>query len=492
MPTKFEGGPMKVPKVHFLSLLALFLIFLMPSPGMLVFGQVKGNAGQTQGVIKTSPAGQEQDKKAMERLRDMTPEEVEALDERLAEALTLFYDGQYARALPLFKEVSEKVETMDILFWSATCAYKAGEDAFALEKFMKILEIDPNLHKARIELATLYFGREEYDKAQQELRTVLKAEPPESVKLKVEQLIAAIDERDRRLFYNLRLSQAIEWDSNVSVGPNQKYIKVPRGGILTLRRTQREVSDWVGVTNFYGSVTYDPFYQKRFMWNITGQYYQTRNFNHYEFDYINARLSTGPWWVGKNYVVKLPVGYARNVYGHHDLYDTFDVDPSVEYFFTRNISLRARFSYNHNSYARSRYDDQNNKTYVYELNPNFYFNKRNDIISLYLSFEDRHAKDRIYSYNGFNAAVSYFRRFPWNMELYAYYQYSDRGYKEPIQRWFNDRKDDRHYVYLAVSQNFLKYFFASLYFKYLYNDSNTALYDYEKTVYGVNAGFQFY
>ena len=56
----------------------------------------------------------------------------------------------------------------------------------------------------------------------------------------------------------------------------------------------------------------------------------------------------------------------------------------------------------------------------------------------------------------------------------------------------NDRKDDKHYVYLAVSQNFLKYFFASLYFKFIHNASNTALYDYDKTVYGFSTGFQFY
>ena len=483
MPIDFEGGFMKAPKVFFVFLLALFSIFLISSPATIVYGQAKEDAGQT---------AQEQDKKAMQKLKAMTPEEVEALDEKLAEALTLFYDEKYTSALPLFKEVSEKVETMDIMFWSATCAYKAGEHDLAIKKFTKMLAIDPNMHKARIELASLYFSQEEYGKARQELRRVLQAKPPESVKLKVEQLLAAIDKRDKRFFYNLILSQAIEWDSNVNVAPDRKYIKLPTGGVLTLRRTQRELSDWVTVTNFYGSVTYDPFYQKRFMWNVTGQYYQTRNFNHNKFDYINANINTGPWWVGKNYIVKAPVGYGRNVYGHHDLYDTFRINPSVEYFFSRNFSLKARFSYDHNSYARSRDYDQNNMTYVYEINPNFYFNNKNDIISLYLSYENCDAKGHIYSYDGFNAAASYFRRFPWDMEVYAYYQYSDRGYREPAQRWLNDRKDDRHYVYLSVSQNFLKYFFASLYFKFLHNDSNTALYDYDKTVYGFNAGFQFY
>ncbi|MCP4669438.1 MAG: tetratricopeptide repeat protein [Deltaproteobacteria bacterium] len=483
---------MKVPKVLFVSLLALFAISLISFPAALVSGQVKGDAGQAQDFMKAGPAAREHDNKAMKKLKGMTPEEVEALDEKLAEALNYLYDGKYARALPLFKEVSLKVETMDMMFWSATCAYKAGDPDLAIKKFMKMLEIDPDLHQARIELAIAYYSLGDYDNARKQLQTVLTGEPHESLRMRVEKLIAAIDRKDRRLFYNLRLSQAIEWDSNVSAGSNSKYVNLPTGGLLTLRRTEREVSDWVGVTNFYGSVTYDPFFQKRLMWNITGQYYQSRNLNHYAFDYIHAYMNTGPWWTGKKYVIKVPVGYGRNVYGHHDLYDTFDVNPSFEYFFNGNMSLKAGFSYDHDSYARSRDYVLNNKTYVYEINPNFYFNNKNDIISLHLSYENRDAKDHIYSYDGFNAAVSYFRRFSWDMELYAYYQYSDRGYREPERKWLHDRKDDRHYVYLAVSQNFLKYFFASLYFKFIHNDSNTALYDYDKTVFGLNTGFQFY
>ena len=136
MITDFEGGPMKVQKAFFVSLLPLFSLFLMFSPAKPVFGQARGNTGQAQGFMKASPAALEQDKKAMKKLNAMSPEEVEALDEKLAEALTLFYDGQYARALPLFKEVSEKVDTMDVMFWSATCASKAGEADLAVRKFM--------------------------------------------------------------------------------------------------------------------------------------------------------------------------------------------------------------------------------------------------------------------------------------------------------------------------------------------------------------------
>ena len=102
---------MKLPKVSFVSVLALFILlaFSFTTPA---FGQAKPDAGSVKSTLKQSPAVQEQDRKAMKKLKEMTPEEAEALDDKLAEALTYFYDGEYARALPLFKEISENLKNL--------------------------------------------------------------------------------------------------------------------------------------------------------------------------------------------------------------------------------------------------------------------------------------------------------------------------------------------------------------------------------------------
>ena len=64
---------------------------------------------------------------ALEKLHRMTPEQIEALDKKLAEALTLYYDRKFAGALPVFKRIAAEVETMDIMFWLGTSAMKVGE-----------------------------------------------------------------------------------------------------------------------------------------------------------------------------------------------------------------------------------------------------------------------------------------------------------------------------------------------------------------------------
>ena len=122
---------MKSPRLSRFAIMVvtiLFLIFLASSG----FGQ-----SPTAGEAGKSPEVQAFDRKAMEKLQQMAPEDVEELDKRLAEALTLFYDREYAKALPIFQEISEKVETMDIMFWTASCAAKAGESEMAINKFQE-------------------------------------------------------------------------------------------------------------------------------------------------------------------------------------------------------------------------------------------------------------------------------------------------------------------------------------------------------------------
>ena len=98
---------------------------------------------------------------------------------------------------------------------------------------------------------------------------------------------------------------------------------------------------------------------------------------------------------------------------------------------------------------------------------------------------------RRYTYDGLNAGISYFKKFPWDMELFVRYRYTKRDYKDPAPLWFEDREDKRHNVYAAVSQNVWKHVFVSLYYNWIDNDSNTEIYDFDKTIYGLSVGLKY-
>lgn len=489
-------GPSRLLRIAIL-LFPIILFSLLPASGLAQ----RGPGGE--GMTDKSPQAQEFDKKALEKLQRLSPKEVEELDRKLAEALTLFYDREYARALPIFRELSDRVETLDVMFWTASCAAGAGETDAAIEKYGKMLQIDPNLHRVRLELATMYFGMGRYDDARQELNKVLEAKPPDSVKANIQKLLAAIDEKTKRVFANVRGALGMQYDTNVSAGPDTDFITIPQGGgtIGPLSNTQKKLSDWVAVLNASGNVLYDMGDKSSWMWNSTGSFYNTHNMRYYEFDYTQVRLTTGPWWVGQQSVFKVPLGYAYNNYGHEDLYNSYDFTPSYEYFFTPNFSLQGLFSYVRDTYQYSAVpaDDktgQDGTNRIWEVNPNFYFNNRRDIISLYMGTEDFLSKDKIYTYEAMNWAISYYKSFnvfAWDMEFYARYKYTLKDYEEPALLWpvNHDRKDKRSNLYLVLSRNFSKNLFASLSYNWINNYSNTELYDFEKFVYSFNVGFKF-
>jgi len=479
--------------LFFTLFISLTFLFSIVSNAMAQEDSARFMAKST---ISKSPAAKAFDQKAKERLQQMSPEEVQALDKKLANALRLFYERDYSEALVLFKEVSAQVETMDVLFWLASCAQRVGELDLAIEKYERMLEIDPSLHRVRLDLAATYYQAKRYKEARQHFETVLAANPPKAVKANIEKMLAFIEAKTKRLYPHFRLGLGIQRDSNVSAGPDRETIGTPSGGLIRLSKTQKEVSDWVGVINALGSVLYDARGRNGFMWNGNGSFYLTHNRDYDDFDFALWRASTGPWWVGKRGILKVPVAYGKAYYDHDTLYDSWDFAPSYEYFFFKWLGLKATFAYVDEDYDSSDRRDQDNTNRIWEIRANFYLNDRKDVVSLFYSDENLNAKDFGYSYDGYNIGASYFKKLPWDMDCYLRYKYTDRDYKgqpRPARNFgfTGKRQDERHNFYLGLSKRFDKYLYGTVYFNYIDNDSNTPFYKFDKTIYGIQMGVRF-
>lgn len=473
---------------HPVFTLILSILFLFAVPN---FGQTKQEPEEQPGTLEKSRTAKEADKVALEKLEEMSPEEVGALDKKLAEALMLYYDRDYARALPIFREISAHIETMDIMFWLAVSSFRSGDPDSAIRKFTEMLAMDPDLPRVRLELAAGYIGTEQYDLARQELERVLESSPPEPVRKNIEKLQAAIDTKTRKLFPHIRLSTGIQYDSNVSTGPDRETVGVPGGGTIVLGPSQRELSDTVVVLDFAGNALYDLKERGGLMWNTEGYFYQTHNSDFHQFDFTNLRFTTGPWYASKKGILKIPVAYAHNVFGHDPLFDTVYIRPSYEHFFSKKFSLRSVFTYASESYDPASMQGQDNTNRIWTFNPNFYVTKRRDLISLDLTYENKNAKAVRWSYNALNLGGSYYSRFKRVWEFFASYKYFERKYKGPAPLWSIHRRDTRRNFYSVLSRNIKKRLTASVYFNWIENDSNADLYDFDKTVFGFNLGVKF-
>lgn len=427
---------------------------------------------------------------AMEKLRAMSPEKIAAMDEELENALTLYYDGKFSHALPILKRLSADVETMDIMWWLGTSAMKVGETKLAVEKFQKMLALNPGLHRVRLELAAAYFELRQFDDARRELEIVKKANPPAEVVKNIDKLLMAIEESTKKLYWNVRFAQGVQWDSNISSGPDQKLLSVT-GGTLTLADDSAKTGDWASIENFSGNVLYDFGKKQGFMWNTTADIYNQFYFKYSRYNYTLAEMSTGLWWVGARDVLKLPVGFSKQEYGNTPLSTLYHFRPSFEHYFTPAFSMRAQYSLSKESFLDTVNDGLNNMTSRYEIIPNIFLFNRQHVISAYVGYETANADSQRFTYTAPYGAISYYTRFPTKTDFFLKYQYGERDYKQPPLLYTEDRVDRRHSVTAVISQDFLKHFFASFIFNYIDNKSNLDLFSFTKQTYTLSVGFYF-
>lgn len=425
----------------------------------------------------------------IEILRKMSPEKITELDKKIEQALQLYNQRKFGQALSLFKDVSSEIETINIMWWVGTSAMNVGELNLAAEKFQKILAINPAMARVRLELAAVYFQLGRYEEARKELETVKASNPPEEVQKNIDQLLAAITERTKKIFTNLHISQGIMWDSNVTGGPSNRDIAV-LGGTLTLNDESMKLSDWASVTSLSGNVLYDP---KKWglMWNTTADLYYKSYFEYHKFNFAVMDLSTGPWWAGRNDIVKVPIGYAEKSYGSDRLSHVIHFDPSYEHFFSQYFSIRGQFSYAKEDFYSDNFADLNNTTRSYELAPSIYLFNRQHIISFSAGYTSSDADARNYTYTAPYYGISYLMRFPTKTEFFCKYKWTEKSYKEAPFFYPDERVDRQHSFTAVLSQEFLKNFFASLSFTYVNNQSNAELYTYNQMTCMFNVGIKF-
>ncbi|MCX5856045.1 MAG: surface lipoprotein assembly modifier, partial [Deltaproteobacteria bacterium] len=290
--------------------------------------------------------------------------------------------------------------------------------------------------------------------------------------------------------WNVRISEGFQYDNNVSAGPDNKELSVS-GGTLTLADDSKKISDTSSITNFSTNMLYHIDKKLGLMWNTGVDFYQAAYFNNSKYNYRLIDVNTGPWWAGRQDILKVPVGVSYQDYGSNRLSNIVHVDPSYEHYFSPYFSLRGAFRYARELFYNDDNDPLKSESFRSEITPSIYLANRKHIISLTAGFENSNAMERRFSYDGPYYALSYFTRFPTQTEVFMRYQYSQKDYKERPLLYEDYRIDRRHMVTAVVSQPFYKHYFASFAFNYIDNYSSANLYKFEKETYTLSVGFNF-
>ena len=444
-------------------------------------------------LLLTTPAvsafSQEMDKRDQQTLEKIPPAEMVSLDAKLREAMSLYYDNAYHLALPLFRDIAARVDTLDILYWYGTTAWRSGQSDLAIIKFQTMLDRHPELHYVRLDLALAYLQKGDHETAKAELQKVLDSGSSEVDQEKIARVMEGIERMDKRFFVSLRFSGGVQVDDNINAQPDD-----------AISDFTAEKVDGVGVPlSASVDLLYDFGKKQDWIWRNRLSLYQLDHNDSSIFDYFQVDFRTGPEYSGKvdgkAVRLKMPVGVVDRRFGHSGLSDSWYLSPEASYSPIENLDLKLAYRFEDESFDTSGL--QNNFTNTLSFGPSWIMQSpgsdRLGVVSLQVGYANREAVGNQYSYEQGTIGPSWFQRHDfWGLESFVSARYQDRSYEgNSLVAGIStptERQDRQWEASAMLSKTIQKKYSVSASYGYAVNDSNDARFDYDKSVFGVNLG----
>lgn len=151
-----------------------------------------------------------------------------------------------------FEEMLRKPADLDVLFKFATVATKTGDFEGAISALERMLLINPNLPRVRLELGVLYYRLGSYEIARSYLETALKSQAlPPDVRGRAEKFMAEVEKRQSPSRFSGEVFFGTRYQSNANLGPATSSVRL-FGQTANLNQQALGTADW----GFVGSAQF--------------------------------------------------------------------------------------------------------------------------------------------------------------------------------------------------------------------------------------------
>lgn len=193
-----------------------------------------------------------------------------------------------------FQEMVRKPADLDVLFRFATAASKTGDFEGAISALERMLLVNPNLPRVRLELGVLYFRLGSYQVAQTYLEGVLKSETlPPDVRSKAEQFLAEIKGKQNPSRFAGEVFLGTRYQSNANLGPATSSVRL-FGQTANLNQAALGTADWGAVSSAQIRHSYDFGLQDNSALESQLTLYGNRQFTLQQANVSLIDFSTGP------------------------------------------------------------------------------------------------------------------------------------------------------------------------------------------------------
>lgn len=264
------------------------------------------------------------------------------------QAVKLYNENKMEQAYKIFDELYfEKPDDNRVNFYLGRCALELKLYDDAMSAFERVLLMEPQHIRSRMELARVYFEQQQYEQAEEEFKRALEQNLPPEVAAKIQLYLKAIEESRRRSFINGTFIFGLQHDTNVNSSIGNKEYMIPSGLRLPGEKARVDMAavQAVALNHIYDFGEKDGFY-----WQSSAILYAM---SYGRTTMSNIKLvgfNTGPGYRSEKYDILLPFAADRVEYGLVPLMYTFGAAPKVTIKLSDSFLLDASYSYKNKFY----------------------------------------------------------------------------------------------------------------------------------------------
>jgi tetratricopeptide (TPR) repeat protein len=193
-----------------------------------------------------------------------------------------------------FEQMVRQPDNLDVLFKFATLASKTDDLEGAISALERMLLINPNLPRVRLELGVLYFRLGSYEVARTYLSSVLaSAALPTEVRSRAEQFLSEIEKRQSPSRFAGEVFAGTRYQSNANLGPANSIVRL-FGQSANLNQSALGKPDWGFVASAQLRHFYDLGTQDKAALETQLTAYANRQFQYSAANVSLLDLTTGP------------------------------------------------------------------------------------------------------------------------------------------------------------------------------------------------------
>ncbi len=394
-----------------------------------------------------------------------------------------FGRGDYEAAYNVFAEAfREDPSDLEINLALGEAAYMKKKYSHAVFAFERVLMAEPGNGKALLGMAQALQALGRTEEALEAFAAAEATGEDDAIRGEAYAELAAAVKRKSMFTATTEVSIAGIYDDNINYGTDNNLF--PPGG------ESKETAGFEGSVNTYG--TYDV--GDRNNWFLIGglgvfdSWYDVAP----EQEVANVRGYTGVRRIGKESMVELAGRAERLWYGHSTLVDLFAADAAYLQTVSSSDWLKTSLTVEQRNFDKDFDPAERDSVYVsMGQSWNHSFGSKHNYVGLGGDLFCEDAKSGSDTYLGFRLRLDGQVELPGAVLAYAGGRYRMANYDDPDLFSTTERDDDRWDLVVGVKKSLSERLMLDLQAMHIRNDSNSAVYDYERNRVSLTATFKF-